>query len=120
MFAEIAFYLLAYHIDMFSAIVFFKIKPNLFSRAETNTQLKALLNNNSVTKTYFKYTFIIALQYLILVYIGVLLTMKITTGDWTLISSINFTVVFMTIIHVLGFITNLGSMIKKEIVIEKK
>lgn len=120
MFYEVLIYLVIYHIDMFSAIVFWKMKPNLFEASETNQQLKNLLKRFKVPKAVIVYTLCVGLEYLIIVTMALFLTTKIIFGDWDIILSLRFTFVFMTFVHAFGLLTNLGAMTKKELVIEKK
>ena len=114
---EILIYIVMYFVDMFSSVLFWKKKPNLFEVAETNQQFKNLLKKFSIPQAIIKYTLIVALQFLIIVFLGILVTSKIILGDWGFVFSLRFTFIFMTLVHFLGLLTNLISLMKKEIVV---
>ncbi len=109
-----------YLIDMSSAVIFWKVKPNLFNATETNHHFKNLLNRFSIPKAMVMYTLIVSLQFLIIVFVAVLLTSKIILGDWDLLLALKFTLVFMTFTHFLGMLTNLASLMKKEKIVTTK
>ncbi|KKN44952.1 hypothetical protein LCGC14_0687730 [marine sediment metagenome] len=116
---EILIYIGMYFIDMFSSILFWKKKPNLFAVAETNQQFKNLLKRFSIPQAITRYTFIVALQFLIIVFLAILITSRIILGNWDFIFSLRFTFVFMTLVHFLGLLTNLISLMKKEIIVKE-
>lgn len=118
MIKEIAVYLVVYFIDMFSAIFFYKKKPNLFERAETNQQLKNLLKRFSIPKAVLMYTLCVALEYFIIVSLAIFLSWRIINGNWDILFSLRFTFIFMIFVHLLGTFTNLCSLIKKEVIVD--
>ena len=119
MIKEIGIYLAIYFIDMFSAIYFWKKKPNLFERAETNQQLKNLLKRFSIPKAALMYTLCVALEYLIIVGLAIFLSWRILSGNWDIVFSLRFTFIFMIFVHLFGTFTNLCSLMKKEVVLKK-
>ncbi len=117
---EVLIYIIMYHLDMFSAVVFWKVKPNLFSASETNQQLTNLLKKFKIPKAIMIYTLCVGLEYLIIVILAIFLTSRIIFGGWDIFFSLRFTFIFMTFVHFLGLLTNLGAMTKKELTTKEK
>lgn len=113
---EIIIYIVAYFIDMFSAILFWKKKPNLFEKAETNQQLKNLLKKFKIPKAILMYTLCVALEYFIIVCLAIFLSLRVINGEWDILFALRFTLVFMIFVHLLGTLTNIISMMKKEVI----
>ena len=112
---EILIYIGMYFIDMSSAVVLWKMKPNLFDAAEANQQFKNLLKKYPVPKAILLYTLFVGLQYLVIVFFAIFLTSRIVLGNWDFFFALRFTLIFMIFVHFFGLLTNLTSMMKEEI-----
>ena len=100
---------------MFSAILLWKLKPNLFNMSEMNEQFKRLLNNHSLPKAIILYTLLISLTLVIITVLALFFTIRIVLNQWDFLFALRFAFVFMSFLHLIGTLTNLMTLSKKEI-----
>lgn len=115
---EILIFLFLYHIDMFSAILVWKFKPNLFKVSEANEQFKRLLNKYSIPKAILNYTLVVSIQFVIIIVLAIFFTLKIITNQWEFLHALRFSLIFMCFLHLIGTLTNLLTLLKDEIQIK--
>ena len=110
----IAIFIAAYVIDILTALLHRKLKPNNFNRIEGNERFKKCLGQKGLIGGIFTYIILSSTESIVL-FISVYLT------SWIIFSasfyqSICFSFLFMAIAHGLCMITNLLALMKKEVV----
>jgi len=108
----IAIFITAYVIDLSTALLHRKLKPNNFNRIEGNERFKNCINQKGLVKGIGAYIILSSTESIVL-FISVWLTSWIIFSA-TFYQSIMFSFLFMAIAHGLCAITNLLALIKKE------
>ena len=108
----IAIFIAAYIIDILTALIHRKLKPNNFNRIEGNERFKNCINQKGLVKGIGAYIILSSTESIVL-FISVWLTSWIIFSA-TFYQSIMFSFLFMAIAHGLCTITNLLALIKKE------
>ena len=108
----IAIFIAAYVIDILTALLHRKLKPNNFNRIEGNERFKNCINQKGLVKGIGAYIILSSTESIVL-FISVWLTSWIIFSA-TFYQSIMFSFLFMAIAHGLCAITNLLALIKKE------
>ena len=108
----IAIFITAYVIDLSTALLHRKLKPNNFNRIEGNERFKNCINQKGLVKGIGAYIILSSTESIVL-FISVWLTSWIIFSA-TFYQSIMFSFLFMAIAHGLCAITNLLALMKKE------
>ena len=108
----IAIFITAYVIDLSTALLHRKLKPNNFNRIEGNERFKNCIKQKGLVKGIGAYIILSSTESIVL-FISVWLTSWIIFSA-TFYQSIMFSFLFMAIAHGLCTITNLLALIKKE------
>ena len=112
----IAIFVAAYIIDILTALLHRKFKPNNFQRIETNERFKNCINQKGLVKGMVAYMMLSSPDAIVL-FISVYLTSWIIFSA-TFYQSMMFSFLFMAVAHALCTITNLLALMKKEVKIE--
>lgn len=108
----IILYIVLHGLDLTSALEFRRTNRKSFEESEDNQYFKKILNKFPMPKAIFLYEVTYELQYFVMFALGVLFTFRIVFGEWNLLLSIPFLLIFRAIFHGLGSITNIFMMIK--------
>lgn len=110
---SIILFLILYIVDMISAIILKNKKPNTFKKSESNVYFRNAINKYGNLNGSIIYSFTYQLQIMIMTFIAFLIA-----GHWILSIEIPIMVTFFffyyTILHTLGFLTNIYSLIFKK------
>ena len=108
----ILIFIAAYVIDISTAMLHKKFKPNNFQRIEGNERFKKCINAKGFWKGMFAYILISSSESIIL-FASVWITAWFIFGA-TFMESLPFSFLFMACAHGLCMITNLLALLKKE------
>ena len=108
----IAIFIAAYIIDISTAMLHKKLKPNNFQRIEGNERFKKCINKLGFWKGMLSYIIISASESIVL-FVSVWITAWFVFGA-TFLESLPFSFLFMGVAHALCTITNLLALMKKE------
>ena len=108
----IAIFLGAYGIDMSTAFLHRKLKPNNFKRIESNQLFSACIEQKGIIKGIGTYIILSSTTSIIL-FLSVYITSRIIFSS-TIYQSIMFSFLLLAVAHVFGTITNLLALLKKE------
>ncbi len=108
----IAIFIAAYVIDISTALLHRKLKPNNFQRIEGNERFKKCINARGVWKGICVYIFLSSTESIVL-FASVWITSKLIFSA-TIYQSFMFAFLFMAVAHGLCTITNLIALLKKE------
>ena len=111
----ILIFLAAYVVDISTALIHRKFKPNNFQKYEGNERFKKCINQKGFWKGMFAYIFISSSESIVL-FLSVWITAWFIFGA-TFLESLPFSFLFMACAHALCSITNLLALIKKEVII---
>lgn len=111
----IAIFIAAYVVDILTALLHRKFKPNNFNRVEGNERFKNCINQKGLVKGMGAYIILSSTESIVL-FISVYLTSWIIFGA-TFYQSMMFSFLFMAVAHALCTITNLFALMKKERVV---
>ena len=108
----IAIFIAAYTIDLSTALLHKKLKPNNFQRYEGNERFKKCINAKGVWKGIFAYI-ILSLTESIVLFASVWITAMIIFNA-SFLESLPFSFLFMAVAHGLCTLTNLIALMEKE------
>lgn len=108
----IVIFITVYIIDLMTALLHRKMRPNNFKRVEANTRFRKCIEQRGVLKGVCVYLFLSTTESIIL-FLSVGFAARIIF-DATIIRGLTFTFLFLAIVHVLGTITNLLALFKKD------
>ena len=111
----IAIFVAAYVIDILTALLHKKLKPNNFNRIEGNERFKNCISQKGLVKGMGAYIILSSTESIVL-FISVYLTSWIIFSA-SIYQSICFSFLFMAVAHGLCTITNLLALMKKERVV---
>jgi len=111
----IAIFIAAYIIDISTALLHKKLKPNNFNRVEGNERFKKCINQKGLIKGIGAYIILSSTESIVL-FISVYLISWIIFSA-TFYQSMMFSFLFMGVAHALCTITNLLALMKKEVVV---
>lgn len=107
-------FIAAYVIDMATALLHRKIRPYNFKRTEANERFRKCIEGRGVLKGIGAYMILSTTETIIL-FLAVGIAANIVF-DSTIVMGLMFTLLLLAIIHILGTLTNLIALCKKDIV----
>jgi len=108
----ITIFVAAYILDILTALLHKKLKPNNFNRIEGNERFKNCINQKGLVKGMVAYIILSSTESIVL-FISVYFTSKIIFSA-SFYQSLMFSFLFMAFAHGLCMITNLLALLKKE------
>ena len=115
MILAILFYVIAYVIDLFSALTLREFKPKIFAAVEANSHFVRIVDKFGIVKGILYYTAAYTLQMVIIFFLAVMITYRIVFGAFAWAPIFEFAFIFMGCMHCLGLATNLFTLaFKKE------
>jgi hypothetical protein len=109
----IAVFIVAYIIDLATALIHRKVRPNNFKKTEGNERFRKCLEQKGIMKGIGVYM-ILSLTETIILFIAVLIAANIIF-DSTIVTGLMFVFLLLTLVHILGALTNLIALCKKDI-----
>jgi len=111
----IAIFIAAYILDILTALLHKKLKPNNFNRIEGNERFKNCLSQKGLIKGMGAYMILSSTE-------SIVLFASVWITSWFIFSatfyqSLMFSFLFMGVAHALCTITNLLALMKKEVVV---
>ncbi len=103
---------LVYIIDLCTALLHRKLKPNNFARIEANQRFKNCLEQRGIVKGILAYIILSTTESIIL-FISVGVAARVIF-DATISRGLMFTFLLLTIVHTLRTLTNLIALFKKD------
>jgi len=114
---ELMFYVVVficvYIIDMLTALLHRRVRPNNFKRTEANGRFRKCLEQKGVLKGIGAYIILSSTETIIL-FLAVGFAANIIF-DSTIVMGLMFTFLLLAIVHVLGTLTNLIALLKKDV-----
>ena len=114
---ELLFYIVVficvYIIDMLTALLHRRMRPNNFKRTEANGRFRSCLEQKGVMKGIGAYI-VLSMTETIILFIAVGFAANIIF-DSTIIMGLMFCFLLLAIVHILGTITNLIALLKKDV-----
>lgn len=116
----ILFFIVAYVLDLFSALTLREFKPKTFAAVEANSHFVRIVDRFGVVKGLLLYTATYTLQMMIIFCLAVTGAYRIVFGTWAWGLIFSFAFVFMAFMHCLGLTTNVFTLIFKKEIKEQK
>lgn len=107
-----AIFVAVYIIDLLTALLHRKMRPNNFKRTESNLLFVRCLEQKGIIKGVFAYM-ILSTTKAILLFISIGIAAKIIFNA-TISGSLMFAFLLLTIFHILGISTNIIALFKKD------
>jgi len=102
-----------YIIDLATALLHRKMRPNNFKRTEANERFRKCLEQKGVLKGIGAYIILSATETIIL-FIAVLIAANVIFSS-TIIRGLMFTFLLLAMVHILGTFTNLIALLRKDV-----
>ena len=103
---------LVYIIDLCTALLHRKLRPNNFARTEANQRFKKCIDQRGIVKGIGAYLILSSTESIIL-FVSVGIASRIVFGS-TVATGLMFAFLFLSIVHGLGILTNVIALFKKD------